>query len=566
MGIRLFYLFLSSLFLAPNAIARDLPNCNPTIIKWNFGVAEGYYPDATTYDVDQDNFPRGLAVDDKGYIYVGDGVNYEILKFNPSGQLVWKTPLQPTTIDKPELGYEVSAVAIGPNNDVFVWNRTSERIEIYSGEGNFKKSFPLSLRGSNQPSNDGLYVSKSGEVIACHGAWRDCLKQDRSSGAEIKIYSLNGDYLRDSEKLTPTDPIMKTDYIGKNDFDLHGVYDTKEGRCITIQKDDKDLLSCIGAPQNRDLHHQFDSAGNLYFLLDKGVAVIRPDYAHPVIFKDLPNYRRDCNRKLDLRDMSMEKLISLLYKRKLQYLEQEDPELRNYLLKQKPDDLRLLRNTFYARQSYKFKDKNIGRYFKEHFPDYRPDRDNVEPYLGPWERQDLNYLREIEEIVLGKSIDETYGGASKRPERHGASKREVIDLTNIKPVGGETWFRMSNFTMSLYFPPKYYEQMTGVKHIKVVYSPFAGYVLLHTDNKGNDNKQGTNLWVMGLNKDTGIEFYTNKYAGQDLDLDWLDEFSFTVKYTDSSDRKSKADIYRRQNDKWYRKSEWKLQTTQETKN
>ncbi len=131
MGIRIFFLFLSSLILAPYAIARDLPNCNPTIIKWDFGVAEGYYPDATAYDVDQDNFPRGLAVDDKGYIYVGDGVHYELLKFNPAGQLVWNIPLQPTTIAKPELGYEVSAVAIGPNNDVFVWNRTSERVESH---------------------------------------------------------------------------------------------------------------------------------------------------------------------------------------------------------------------------------------------------------------------------------------------------------------------------------------------------------------------------------------------------------------------------------------------------
>jgi len=552
-------LILSITCWATISFAKELPNCNiEMVVKWDFGVEEGNYPDATAFDVDGDNYPRGLAVDDKGYIYVGDGVHYELLKFAPTGSLVWKTQLQVGAKARPELGYEITAVAIGPNYQVLVWNRTFERIETYSEDGKFVRSFPISIPYTGNPSYDSLYVAKNGEVYACHAAIRDCTKAMMQLGAELRVYSLEGKSLRDIHDRMPTDSVANVDFIGGNKFSLGSVYEPSTGgRCITIQRDLKDAFSCLRAPQNRNLHHRFDAKGNLYFLLDNGVAKIQPDYTNAVILKDLPNYHSyDCEHKLDLSEMTMERLISLVYNSRVKNLEQENPELRNYLLKQKSADLRMLRNAVYARRSFKFKDSNVVNYFQSHFTDYKPITDNID-HLMLSDQREVNYLREIEEIVLGKGIDEAYGGAKKRPERHGASKREIIDLTNVKPVGGETWFRMNNFTMSLYFPPKYYEQMTGVNHIKVVYSPFAGYALLHTDNKGNDNKQGTNLWVMGFNKDTGFEFYTNKYAGQELDLDWLDEFAFSVKYVDSSTKKNKIDIYRRQNDKWYRPSEWK---------
>lgn len=550
MAIRLFFLTILLMIFTESAVARDLPKCNLIMIKWDFGVAEGNYPNASAYSVDQDNFPRGLAVDDKGYIYVGDGVHYELLKFSPTGKLVWKTSLQPSTQARPKLGYEISAVALGPNSEILVWNRTNERIEVYTPEGKFNRSFPVSLRVSHQPSLDWLYVSKNGEVVACHGTEIECLGRDRTTGTDIKSFSLDGKFHDHSSP----DSISRIDFIGKNQFNLNRVYDTEAGRCITIQQNGKDLYSCVGVPINRALHHRFDSDGNLYFLLDDAIAIIRPDYANPILFKDLPNYRRDRKKKLDLTNMTMEKLIGLVFEMKSRSLEEEDPELRQYLLKQKPKDLRLLRNAIYARSLYKFKDKTIEKYFRDRFPDYQPKFDEV--VLTAWQRWDVNYLREIEEIVLGKGIDEAYWGAKKRPERHGASKREVIDLTNAR---GETWFRVADLRLALYFPPKYAELMTGVKRLKIVYSPHSGYALFYTDNKGKDNKQGTNLWVRGLNRNTGFEFHTNKYAGQDLELDWIDELSFSVKYVDATDKRTKTDIYRRQNDKWYRPSEWKLQ-------
>ena len=53
------YVILSMLLWTTNASARELPNCNAKmIVNWDFGVEEGYYPDATAFDVDGDNYPR----------------------------------------------------------------------------------------------------------------------------------------------------------------------------------------------------------------------------------------------------------------------------------------------------------------------------------------------------------------------------------------------------------------------------------------------------------------------------------------------------------------------------
>ena len=343
----------------------------------------------------------GLAIDDRGYIYVGDGVHYELLKFSSDGALVWKTPLQPGPKNRPELGYEITAVAIGPAYQVLVWNRTYERIEIYSEEGKFIRAFPITIHYTGNPSYDSLYVAKNGEVYLCHAAMRDCTQPEMQLGAELKVYSLKGTALRSIHDRQPTDQVTKVDFIGGTKFSLSAVYDPSGGRCITIQRHKKEIFSCLGAPLNRNLHHRFDASGNLFILLDNGVAKIQPDYANAVILKDLPNYQHySCERKLVLSGMTIERLVNLLYYRKVKNLWQEDQELRSYLLKKNLEEIQLLELTIYARGGYEFKDKKSSQYFRERFPEYKPRTNNAEEAVMGWDSDDLKYLREIKSLLL----------------------------------------------------------------------------------------------------------------------------------------------------------------------
>lgn len=516
--------------------AQDLPKCNATnVVTWKFGVNYSTEPDVPEAD---GNYPSGFAVDDKGFIYVADGVNYELLKFSPDGKLVWKTSLQSGPTARPKSGYEVTSVNIAPNNQILVLNQSFKRIEIYSDNGKHLRSFPVKGHHSD------VSVSRDGLVFVC---------LDRRMSADCVRYSLEGKLIPDDKKNVSKTSIPKMEYVGGNDYELSSVYDTSAGKCVTIKNFGKDVFSCVGAPLNWSLSYQFNSSGHLYLLNDNGVALINPDYSNGVLLKDLPNYRNDCEPKLDFKDMTMEKLIGLVYSYKQKYFEREGPELRDYLLKQNPNELRLLRNAIVARDNCKFKDKKLEKYFRDRFPEYRPVVDSSRMVFTLWDSNDINYVRAIEETLLGREIEDEFLEARRKPTGK-ANKIETYDLTKIR---GGCCVRTDSINLTLNFPPNN-QVMKGVNHLLAAYSPRAGYVLLHGDNKSGDNKDGTNLWLHGLNKFTGFEFYTNKYSGQTLQFNWKDEFTFSVKYFNQATKSYKTDTYKRELDKWYIKSAWKL--------
>lgn len=94
-------------------------------------------PEGSDYSVWFPVVPRALDIDLDGNIYVGDSVNYRILKFDRQGRFVLKFRLQrPKREIKPELSHIIKDIAI-KDEYLNVWNYFEQRIEVYTLNGIF---------------------------------------------------------------------------------------------------------------------------------------------------------------------------------------------------------------------------------------------------------------------------------------------------------------------------------------------------------------------------------------------------------------------------------------------
>lgn len=85
--------------------------------------------------------PRSLAVDSKNNIYVGDSVNYRVVKFGGAGKFLFEIKLQPPVrVPKPEISHIIQDIGIDEDDNVYVWNYFEDRVEIYDQNGKFKES------------------------------------------------------------------------------------------------------------------------------------------------------------------------------------------------------------------------------------------------------------------------------------------------------------------------------------------------------------------------------------------------------------------------------------------
>ncbi len=83
--------------------------------------------------------PRALAIDSKGNIYVGDSVNYRVLKFNSTGKFLLEFKLQPPVkMIKPEISHIIQDIGTDKDDNVYVLNYFEDRVEVYNPDGKFK--------------------------------------------------------------------------------------------------------------------------------------------------------------------------------------------------------------------------------------------------------------------------------------------------------------------------------------------------------------------------------------------------------------------------------------------
>jgi len=95
-------------------------------------------PKGSDYSVWFPVMPHALASDSQGNIYVGDSVNYRVMKFSREGKFILKFQLQrPIRTKKPELSHEIRSIAIDKDDNVYVLNLLEYRVEIYSPSGKF---------------------------------------------------------------------------------------------------------------------------------------------------------------------------------------------------------------------------------------------------------------------------------------------------------------------------------------------------------------------------------------------------------------------------------------------
>jgi hypothetical protein len=83
--------------------------------------------------------PTSLAIDSKDNIYVGDSVNYRILKFDGTGKYLLEFKLQPPVKEiKPEItGHIIDNVGLDKDDNVYVLNHFEVRVEKYTQTGKF---------------------------------------------------------------------------------------------------------------------------------------------------------------------------------------------------------------------------------------------------------------------------------------------------------------------------------------------------------------------------------------------------------------------------------------------
>jgi streptogramin lyase len=100
------------------------------------------------------NYPQGVVVSADGDIYVTEEAGYRLLKFDPSGIQQWAVG-QPGVYgsDNAHLGNFWGGpkdVAIAPDNDVYVVDRTNHRVQIFNSNGFYLATLGSFGSGNNQ--------------------------------------------------------------------------------------------------------------------------------------------------------------------------------------------------------------------------------------------------------------------------------------------------------------------------------------------------------------------------------------------------------------------------------
>jgi sugar lactone lactonase YvrE len=93
-------------------------------------------------------FPRGVALDSDGFVYVSDTKNYRMQKFTQEGQFV--TSWGSLGGDSTDLNFNGYDVAVDGTNNVYVADSFSDRVQKFTNEGRFITEIGSSGSGDGQ--------------------------------------------------------------------------------------------------------------------------------------------------------------------------------------------------------------------------------------------------------------------------------------------------------------------------------------------------------------------------------------------------------------------------------
>lgn len=138
--------------------------------------------------------PHSIAVAADGSIYVADGFNHRVQKFNADGEYVLsigtasgQTPNPPTgTLNEPW------GVAVAPDGSIYVADTWNHRIQQFSAEGAFINSWgALGDTGGQAVGNEGLFYGPRGIAVDKDGR---VLVAD-TGNKRIQVFNKNGGFV-----------------------------------------------------------------------------------------------------------------------------------------------------------------------------------------------------------------------------------------------------------------------------------------------------------------------------------------------------------------------------------
>lgn len=125
---------------------------------------KGWYENG--YQLNLLNAPSDVALDSQGNIYVADGQNYRIVKFDTHGNLIGSWGSEGTETGLFNFPH---SLVIDDNNTIYVTDRQNARIQLFDTDGNFKAQwqgigYPYELEVFD---NETLIFTdaRSGEII-----------------------------------------------------------------------------------------------------------------------------------------------------------------------------------------------------------------------------------------------------------------------------------------------------------------------------------------------------------------------------------------------------------------
>jgi hypothetical protein len=177
-----------TLLLLSYAIAIAENKCNSSIVIKNPSGAQRL---GTLYKTFSDGqplsiTPRALAIDAKDNIYVGDSVNYRVMKFDGAGNYLFEIKLQPlssATINR-DNGPIIQDLGIDKDDNVYAWNLFEGRVEIYDQHGKFKESV-----SPNDDKQKGIFTKSSKGTFSKHMYEIDSYIPDKKLPGRI-LYSI----------------------------------------------------------------------------------------------------------------------------------------------------------------------------------------------------------------------------------------------------------------------------------------------------------------------------------------------------------------------------------------
>lgn len=262
---KIFVMAIITLIFVDNSYAQQ--QCRQEVIVKNPPGDLAYgWPDN-----EEDWFgPSALAIDSKGNIYIGDYVNYRILKFSKKGNLLLnfklqspaRFPLKKVPGTSKLASHYFPDIAVDKKDNVYLLNFSESRVEVYAPEGHFIKFINYSdeeiMGGKSTRAVANINIDVQGNIY---------LYRPTVGGG---VYSPNGN-LKRKGILVDDQRRGKLNFDEKEMVDYNGFYyevDLKKLELIIRDKNNVIVKRCnnirIADAPGIGLVYKTDKKGNIY--------------------------------------------------------------------------------------------------------------------------------------------------------------------------------------------------------------------------------------------------------------------------------------------------------------